>query len=462
MDIQFLGAVRTVTGSRHLLELNGDRVLFDCGLFQGRRQQSRERNSSFRFDPRSITSVVLSHAHIDHSGNLPSLYKRGYPGVVYTTLATRDLCKVMLLDSAHIQQRDAEYLNRKRKRGQKPIEPLYEEDDAKLAVRQMQGYPYHYPVVVGRGATATFYDAGHILGSALTLLEAEEAGRKIRIAFTFDLGRRDMPILRDPEPLPPVDYIITESTYGDRLHEPAGDMKQRLKEVLRRTFDRGGRVVVPAFSVGRTQNLVYYLHELFNEGNLPPIPIFIDSPLSVNATAAYRGHPECYDEETKDFLEREEDPFGFRRLRYIKDVEESKALNHLDKPCVIISASGMCEAGRILHHLKHSVTDPRNTILIVGFQAPHTLGKRLVDRVKGVKIYGKTYKLRAEVVTMNGFSAHADWKEILGYLGPWSATAKGVFIVHGDEDQALALQRRLAGAGFRNVAVPVEGEKFEL
>lgn len=466
--LRCFGAVRTVTGSMHLVEANGDRILLDCGLFQGRRAESREKNKNFPFDPREITAVVLSHAHIDHAGNLPNLVKQGYQGEIVCTTATRDLAEIMLEDSASIQEKDAEFLNRRRaKRGEKNdvVEPLYTIEDARRSAGHLRGIPYHYQVEVGRGVTVEFFDAGHILGSASVLLTIEAAksgGRTRRLAFTGDVGRANMPIIRDPEPCPRADLAITESTYGDRLHPPIEDQAARLREVIERTAARGGKAIVPAFSVGRTQNLVYCLHQLFLAGELPALPIYVDSPLSSKATMVYRAHPECYDAETQAaFLEYGRDPFGFSRLTYITAVEDSIALNDRKEPCVIIAASGMCEAGRILHHLKNNIEDPRNTILIVGFQAENTLGRRLVDRVEKVKIYGEEYALRAEVATLDGLSAHADREGLLANFRGERRAAQRAVIVHGEVTQSEALRARLAEVGVEG-AIPVVGQRFDI
>ncbi len=466
MNIQFLGAARTVTGSMHLLTVNDSRILLECGLFQGRRKESFERNRNLPFDPASVDVMVLSHAHIDHSGNIPSLVKNGFRGNIYTTPASRDLCSAMLRDSGHIQESDIRYINKKRARkGQPPLEPLYTVEDATACLGNFVTVGYHRPLPIAPGVTLTFYEAGHILGSAVVVLDIEEAGQQRRLVFTGDLGRKDKPILRDPEPVPDADLFITESTYGDRLHEPFEEAGRVLREVIVSTYQRGGKVIVPSFAVGRTQELVYALHRLTEAHKIPEMPIFVDSPLAVNATEIFRLHPECYDEEVNEFLTsgRSRDPFGFYRLTYIRSVERSKELNFLREPAVIISASGMCEAGRILHHLKNNIEDERNTVLIVGWQAPHTLGRRLVERQPVVKIFGEEYRLKAQVVTINGFSAHADRNGLLDYarqLGPERIQA--AFVVHGEESSSLALADGLRSLGLRRVTVPQPGETFAL
>jgi metallo-beta-lactamase family protein len=466
MKIQFLGAARTVTGSMHLLMVNGARILLDCGLYQGKRKESFERNRNLPFDARTIDTMVLSHAHIDHSGNIPSLVKNGFRGNIYATPATRDLCSAMLRDSGHIQEYDAYYVNKKRmQKGLPPVEPLYTIEDAAASLLNFISVGYDRSLPIAPGVTLTFRDAGHILGSAVVVLDIEEGGRKNRLVFSGDLGRKGMPILRDPEPVENVDFYITESTYGDRLHDSIETTDEALRAVIADTYRRGGKVIVPAFSVGRTQELVYALHRMTRAQQIPELPIFVDSPLSVNVTEIFRLHPECYDEEVSEFLaaNNHRDPFGFYRLTYIRAVEASKELNHLEEPAIIISASGMCEAGRILHHLKNNVEDPRNTILIVGWQAPHTLGRRLVERQPVVKIFGEKYRLKARVKTINGFSAHADRDELLAYadqLGP--SRLRSAFVVHGEETSSLALAEGLQELGIGQVFVPQPGEVFEL
>ncbi len=462
MRLRFHGAARTVTGSCHILEVNGETVLLDCGLFQGKRKEAFERNRRFPFDPSKIHNVVLSHAHIDHSGNLPSLMARGFRGRIVATRATHDLCKWMLRDSAHIQQKDVLYVNKKRrKRKQTPFEPLYSMEDAERAIEHFDGIPYDHDVTVAPGVSVRFEDAGHILGSASCHLRIEENGREHALLFTGDVGRVGRPILRDPVPPRRADLLISESTYGNRLHDAREDVAARLAEVVRRTFDRGGKVLIPAFSVGRTQRLVYHLHELFKDGTLPEVPIFVDSPLAANVTEVFRAHPECYDRDAMEFLKGAEDPLGFSRLTYVRDVAASKALNELRVPCVIIAASGMCEAGRVLHHLKRVAPDRRSTILIVGFMAEHTLGRRIADGVPEIKLYGETYKLRADVESISGLSAHADRDELIEYLGHLEKPPRASFLVHGEEEPAMELAERLGQRGFPRVDVPKPGEVFE-
>jgi metallo-beta-lactamase family protein len=464
MEIQFLGAAQTVTGSQHLISVNGSRILLECGLFQGRRRQSFERNRNLPFDAASVDALILSHAHIDHSGNIPNLVRSGFQGSIYCTFATRDLCSAMLRDSAYIQEQDAAYVNKKRARkGQPPVEPIYTHADAVASLEHFVSVGYDRPVLVAPGVRCTFLDAGHILGSAVVLLEIEEGPQRTRLLFSGDLGRH-MPILRDPTPAPSADALIIESTYGDRVHPRHEEAEQRLLELIGSTYTRGGKVVIPAFTVGRTQEIVYSLHRLASARKLPDVPIYVDSPLAVNVTAVFRLHPECYDEELREFMaqDRHPDPFGFDRLRYIRNVEDSKALNVLEGPAVIISASGMCEAGRILHHLKHNIGDPRNAVLIVSWQAPHTLGRRLVERRKVVKIFGQEYPVRARVEVINGYSAHADRDELLGWVKPIAQDLQQAFVVHGDPGPAAALADGLRRLGVRDVAVPEQGGSFRV
>ena len=464
MTLQFLGAAQTVTGSMHMVSVNGHRLLLDCGLFQGRRAEAVERNRVFPFDASTIDAVILSHAHIDHAGNLPNLVRSGFTGPIYATSATRDLCDVMLHDSAHIQERDAEFVsNRNKRRGEPGVEPMYTGADVDQTIQQMTGFQYREPIDVSPGVRVEFLDAGHILGSAVTRLELDEPGKKTVLGFTGDLGRKNMPILRDPEPMGNVDYLISESTYGGRVHDPILGMERSLAEVVERTVQRGGKIIVPAFSVGKTQEFLHVLFRLNESGKFPKLPIYVDSPLAVNATEVFRSHPECFDEETLSILMGSEDPFGFGRLRYIRDVTESKSLNDRKEPCIIISASGMCEAGRILHHLANNVEDQRNTVLIIGYMAEHTLGRRLVEKQEEIKIFGEVFKRRAEVAVLNSFSAHAGQDELLNYIGAMDARMlKSVFLVHGELKQAELLREKLKGKGFQRVHIPARGERAEL
>ncbi len=456
--VTFWGATRTVTGSMHMVEACGQTLLLDCGLFQGRRAESRRRNREFPFRPKDIDAVLLSHAHIDHCGNLPNLIKQGFSGPIYCTPATRALAAVMLGDAAKIQEEDAAYLNRRREKGEPPVEPLYDGRDVYRTLLRFRAVPYDTPLSASRGLEATFVDAGHLLGSAMIGLRIDAQGGERRLTFTGDLGRPRLPILRDPSPVPPADLLISECTYGGQTHEPVEETAERLGEVVRRTAARGGKVVIPAFSVGRTQTVVYFLHRLMNAGRLPDLPVFVDSPMAVRATEVFRAHPECFNEGTRRFLEEDPDLFGEKRIHYVEKVHESIALNGRPEPCVIISASGMCEAGRVLHHLKHNIEDPRSTILLAGFQAADTLGRRLAEGRPEVRILGRTFPVKAEVVTLNGLSSHADHGDLLRSLGPLAATTRRVRLVHGEPDRATALAAGLWASGFEDVEVPDYGD----
>jgi metallo-beta-lactamase family protein len=462
--LTFLGAAEGVTGSRHLLDVDGVRVLFDCGLFQGKRSWARERNAVFPIDPRSVDAVVLTHGHIDHSGALPMLVKHGFAGKIFCTPATVDLAKVLLRDSGKIQESDAFHLNKRIKRKARDadrkilkdelIEPIYSIEDAEAVDAHFEALPYHEEREILPGIRVSFTDQGHILGAAAALAVIDRSeGDPLRVVFSGDRGRRLMPILRDPEPYPECDVLLTESTYGDRVHEPVADMQGRLEMVVKETIERGGRLVIPAFSVGRTQNILYHLNALQLEGRLPEIPVFVDSPLSAKASKVYRDHPECFDEETLDILERGANPLDFPGLRYIESVEESKALNDFRDPCVILSASGMCEAGRILHHLIHSVERPEDAVLVVGWMAHNTLGRRLVEGENRLRIYGRTYERRCRVLRMNGFSAHADRVGLLRSVRPLKDKVQTVILVHGERRQSEPLKEALIDEGFDDVRI---------
>ncbi|MEN6478722.1 MAG: MBL fold metallo-hydrolase [Anaerolineales bacterium] len=464
MIIHFWGAARTVTGSMHLLEVNGTRILLECGLFQGHRQEAFERNRNLPFDARQVDAMVLSHAHIDHSGNIPNLVRSGYDGPIYATHATRDLCSSMLRDSANIMESDAAYLNRKRGlRGAEAVEPIYTEEDATRSLRDFVGVGYERPLPIATGVKLTFFDAGHILGSAFTALDVQEGGRNYRLMFTGDVGRIGLPILRDPQVVPDVDYLITESTYGGRTHESPEQAQEKARRIIIDTVERGGKVIIPAFAVGRTQELVYALHRLTLAGAIPEVPIYVDSPLAIDVTETFRLHPEYYDQEAMAFRREVRDPFGFERLHYTRWVEESKALNDLKGPAIIVSASGMCEAGRILHHLKNNIESPRNTILFVGFQAENTLGRRILDGAETVSILGGTYKVRARVESINGYSAHADEPELLGYVGKLTPRRiRHAFVVHGDLPAAQSIARGIEELGVQATDIPDRGQVFEI
>ena len=469
IHLQFWGADQTVTGSMHLLEVNGNRILLDCGLFQGHRADTYERNLHFPFDPADIDVVVLSHAHIDHSGNLPNLVKQGFSGNIWATSATRDLCGPMLLDSGHIQESDVAYLNKKRARkGEPPVPPLYTRQDAVNTLPYFVSISYERTMTIAPGVQLTFYDAGHILGSAiveLAIVDQEDADRPLKIVFSGDLGRRGMTILRPPTYRSEADYVLTESTYGNRLHESLESAEKTLETVINKTYQRRGKVIIPSFAVGRTQELVYALHRLILAKRIPEIPFFVDSPLAVNVTEVFRLHPEDYNSELKSFAAslNDHDPFGFQRLRYIRNVEESKSLNSRKEPMVIISASGMCEAGRILHHLKNNIENPDNCILFVGYQAENTLGRRLIDGEKKVRIFGEPYKVRARVRKIDGYSAHADRNGLLAWAGHFDREqVRKFFVVHGELESANALASGILDLGFPKAVVPARGDRFVL
>ena len=525
MNITFYGAVREVTGSMHLLTTEHDRILLDCGMFQGRRKETREKNTVIPFDPRILTNIVLSHAHIDHSGRLPLLTKHDFSGRIISTRATAAACEYLLLDSAHIQESDADYLNYKTvrsalhrmetslkgKKGSKKgidqikkvlkknrrrpdvetvnelinryhlegVSPLYTIEDAQEALSFFDGYPYRHPVSIGKEMTCTLYDAGHILGSAISLIRARDNGRSFTIGFSGDMGRFDKPIIKDPtlnfeEQDREVDLLIMESTYGDRLHEPVVDLKPRLKQVLVDTYDRGGTILIPSFAFGRTQELLYVLHELYNENEVPRFPVYVDSPLATKITRVFAEHPEVYDQETHQaFLQQGKNPFQFDQVNFVGSVAESMALNRDETPHIVVSASGMCEAGRILHHLRYKIHNSKNTILIVGYMAQHTLGRRILEQGeeyeksgrKGkpplLRFMNKEYPLKAQVVKLGGFSAHADKDEMRRFLQESNLKVKRIALVHGEEDQTLAFADDLKTDGFA-VVVPKKGETLNV
>ena len=465
MKLTFWGAARTVTGSMHLLELaSGRKLLLDCGLFQGRRALANEINGTFPAEPSEIDAVLLSHAHIDHSGMLPGLYRAGFRGRIYATHATYDLCALMLMDSAYIQESDAGFYNKSfRKKGEPAVQPLYTKDDAEHVLDLFVGVGYGAPFTPVEGCEVEYRDAGHILGSATMTITVTEDGRQKRLGFTGDLGNPGRPILRDPQPMLPCDWLITESTYGGETHEPAGKAKDALADVVGRTAARGGKVIIPAFAVGRTQELVHKLDQLWNEGRIPSIPVFVDSPLAVNVTSVFQAHPECYNQALRDYLLTDDDPFGFEKLEYVRDVKRSKALNGMNVPMVIISASGMAEHGRVLHHLRNNIEDPKNTVMIVGFMAEHTLGKRIVERREKVNIFGQPHRLRAEVAVQNYFSAHADEPGLIDFIGMQDRDRlQQIFLVHGETERQQRLNAALTEAGYDGVGIPERGEVVEL
>jgi metallo-beta-lactamase family protein len=465
MKLTFWGAAGTVTGSMHLVESSERYYLLDCGMYQGRRKEAERRNRSFPFDPRTIDAVILSHAHIDHSGNLPTLLKGGFSGPIYANPATIDLCDSMLRDTGHIQESDAAFVNRRRNHRHEDeplVEPLYTVEDAVNTMPLFRPVSYRSPMPIHPGLTMETYDAGHMLGSACVVLNQTGDGGPVRLSYSGDIGRPKLPIVRDPDPLPPADYLIMESTYGGRFHKDLGRVIDKLEAVIRGTAARGGKIIVPAFAVGRTQQLVLLLHELTNAGRIPDIPIFVDSPLAINVTQAFREHPECFDEETREYIQNGEDPFGFKRLQYVREASESKKLNDLHGPFVVIAASGMCEAGRILHHLRNNIEDPRNTILITGYQAQDTLGRKLVEKWPEVRIFGEPMRVRAEVKSLDELSGHADHGELLAWLRPFASSLKRIFLVHGEPGGQEMLAKAIRSEYGVETVVPSPGQSFVL
>jgi metallo-beta-lactamase family protein len=465
MQINFDGAAQTVTGSQYLLNINSHRLLLECGFFQGRRQESYERNSNFPFEPGKVDALILSHAHIDHSGNLPNLIKQGYQGPIYATSATADLANIMLMDSGHIQEDDAEFVNKKNlKRGDPPILPLYTQEQAAQVKKYFQVVDYDQPFKPVPGVKARLLDAGHILGSAAVVMDIEEKGRKLRLWFSGDIGRRKLPLIRDPIMPDWADYMMMECTYGDKPHRDPELAYEELRQVVRRTLERRGKVIIPAFAVGRTQEIVYALHQMIESRLLPSVPVYVDSPLAVNATDIFKMHPECFDKETQAFIKADKyhNALGFDRLTYTRSVDESKALNDRKDPMIIIAASGMAETGRILHHLRNNIGNPKNTILIVSWQAPYTLGRRLADREKRVKIYGEEFEVKAEVATIGGLSAHAGQDFLAEYAMQVKGRVKQVFLIHGESTPAEALSEKLVEAGMEKPFYPERGECIEV
>jgi metallo-beta-lactamase family protein len=462
IKMNFFGAVEEVTGSRHLIEAQGQRILLDCGLYQGRRKETYERNLNFPFDPSSIDTLIVSHSHIDHIGNIPNLVKQGFSGNIHCTLATADLMNIMLMDSAHIQENDVAYVNKIRARhNEPPIEPLYTQEDIPPVIELIEAHGYNHSFKLD-GVKAIFRDAGHIIGSAITVLDINDDGRQVSICFTGDLGRHNLPIIRDPYVVDNADILIIESTYGNREHENIKGAAERFARIVNETVNRGGKIIIPAFALERTQELIYTINNLKNEHRIPDIPVYVDSPLAINATEIFRAHPECFDKKVNDILQYDDDPFGFDNLYFTRKVEDSKAINENRHPMIIISASGMAENGRILHHLKNNIENPANTIMIVGWQAHNTLGRKIAERLPEVPIFGEKYKLNSQVEMFDEFSAHADRNDLIEWVAKGKDRWKKVFIVHGESEASSALQKSLQEIGIKDVIIPDLGRSYHV
>ncbi len=463
MKITFYGAAQTTTGSMHLVEANGKRILLDCGLYQGHRKEAFEKNRNLPIDPATIDAVVLSHAHIDHSGNLPQLARHGFRGKVYARQSTVELCEILLRDSCFLQNRDLEYINKKRRaQGKNLFEPLYEEEDVDALMSHMVAVPMHQPREIVKGVTLTLYNAGHILGSAQIQLDIQERGVRRRLLFTGDLGQPNQPILRHFEYPQGADVVLIESTYADRLHPSAEDVEGRLKGYIDDIIQQKSKLIIPAFSVGRTQQILYYLNRLLAAKRIYPIPVYIDSPLSQKATRIYAKHTEVYNDEASDLLRQGVNLLDFPGLKFIETPEQSMALNDLRGPMIIIAASGMCEGGRVVHHLKQAVTDPRNIVLIVGFQAENTLGRRLVEYMDPIKILGEELPLRARVQTINALSAHADRKGLMDWFDHVKSNVRRAFAVHGEPEKVSTMVDLLKEHGVSAAVAPLSGQSYEI
>ena len=459
VKIKFLGGARTVTGSSHLVLTDKSEVLIDAGLFQGRREESYLVNTTFHYNPRKLDALVLSHAHIDHCGNIPGVIKRGLRCNIYTTSATRDLCKVMLEDSGKIQEEDVKYVNKiNRRLGRPQVKPLYTKREASKATKRFRALAYGQKFCIAKDVFVTLRDAGHILGSSIVVLDIRDGDKIIRLGYAVDLGRKNLPLLNNPVVPHGLDYLILESTYGNRVHAPIEEAKGKLKDVVNNTIERRGKVIIPSFTLERAQEVIYFLSLLIKEKAIPPVPIYVDSPLATDITDIFKYHAAFLNPETRYAIEHGSDPFEFLNLRYIRDQEESKALNTDRRPMIIIAGSGMCESGRILHHLQNNIEDTRNTILVVGYMAKDTLGKKIVDEERIVRIFGIEYELNAEVVVINSFSGHADKNELRDFVSA-CPSLKRIFLVHGDPEQSQALADELSRDG-RNVYIPYKDEEI--
>lgn len=466
MQIQFHGAARTVTGSKHIITTHsGKKILLDCGFFQGRGKDNDEMNRHFGFNPADIHVMLLSHAHIDHTGNIPNLVKQGFKGTIYCTAATKELCEIMLLDSAHIQESDVKYLNKRReKQGRDLLKPLYEIADVDDAIDLMKPVAVGKEIVIDDEISFHFTDAGHILGSVSVHLNVKDNSGLKKVTFSGDIGRYNDLILKSPQEFRQADYIICESTYGNRLHDDTGNARQKLLDVVMKTcVEKRGKLIIPAFSLGRTQEIVYTLDRFKTEGKLPAINVYVDSPLAVDATMIMRKHREFFNNEIIDYMKTDPDPFGFSNLQYVRKAEDSKKLNDNKNPCIIISASGMIDAGRIKHHVKNNVGDNKNTILLVGYCSPNSIGGRLMNRDKTVRIFGEEYEVKADVEVISSFSAHADYKEMIDYLKCQNpALVKKLFLVHGEYEVQLEFKNTLSKVGFGNIEIPDQGQSFKV
>ncbi len=466
MKIKFIGATETVTGSKHLLITeSGKQILLDCGLFQGMGKETDGMNRKLDLNPENIEAVILSHAHIDHSGNLPYLVKQGFNGKIYCTEATYDVCEILLMDSAHIHESDVRFINKRRaKNNLEPVKPLYTVKDAERCLKHFKPIPFNADFSINNEISIRFSEVGHITGAAAVNITAKENNKITRLTFTGDVGRYTDMLLKAPQPFPQADYIICESTYGDRLHETHEDSESKLLTIVLNTcIEKKGKLIIPAFSLGRTQEIVFALDKLKNKGLLPDIKTYVDSPLSTSATAIVRKHVECFNQELRDYIKEDPDPFGFNHLKYIRESSESKALNDSKEPCIIIAASGMCDAGRVKHHLMHTVSDARNTVLMVGYCSPRTLGARLLAGEKHVRIFGDDFEVKAEIESIHSYSAHGDYTELIRFLSCQDKTkVKNIFLVHGETEAKTAFKEKLLKEGYKQVSIPVKTEQFFL